>query len=213
MPSDNPVDAGGGNDGGQAQRAGDDRRVGLRPAAGREQGQNLIRIQGRGVRRGEVFGDQDKRGGGVWDARGGDAAQLGDDAGADVQDVGGAFGHVAAQVVQHFRDGSTGFPDGPLAGGAAADQLGGGFQKHGVRRHQCCCLQDCLPVAADGLGAGLQHIVHGPSGSLQGRCRLLGRDPGRELLPGGWFADWFGHLANGSDDAAGADAYSWEVLH
>ncbi len=34
----------------------------------------------------------------------GDAAKFRDDPGADVQDVGGAFSHVAAQVVQHFRD-------------------------------------------------------------------------------------------------------------
>ena len=36
---------------------------------------------------------------------------------------------------------------------------------------------------------------------------------GGQLLTGGRFADRFGHLPDGADDAAGADAYSWEVLH
>ena len=37
--------------------------------------------------------------------------------------------------------------------------------------------------------------------------------PAGKLLAGGRFADRFGHLPDGADDAAGADAYSWEVLH
>ena len=70
-----------------------------------------------------------------------------------------------------------------------------------------------LPSPLTVLRPGLQLVVDGLGGRLQCRGRFLGRDAGRQLLPGRRFADGFGHLADGSDDAAGADAYSWEVLH
>ena len=113
----------GGHDGRQAERAGDDGGVGLRAAAGCHQRQDLVRVQGCGVGRGQVLGHQDERRGGRGDAGRGDAAQFGHDPGADIQDVRGALGHVAAQVVEHFRDRGAGFPDGALAGGPRAISL------------------------------------------------------------------------------------------
>ena len=104
----------GGNDSGQAEGAGNDRRVGLRAAAGGHQCQDHRGIQGCGVGRCEVLGHQDEGRVRGRNAGSRDAAEFGHDAGADIQDVGGALGHVAAQVVQHFGDGRAGFPDGPL---------------------------------------------------------------------------------------------------
>ncbi len=75
----------------------------------------------------------------------GDAAKFGHDAGADVQDVGGTLGHVAAQVVQHFGDGRTGFPDGPLCRRAGVDELARGFQEHGVFGHEAVASRTALP--------------------------------------------------------------------
>ena len=68
-------------------------------------------------------------------------------------------------------------------------------------------------VVDEAASADLELIVHGLGGCLEGGCCILGGDSGGQLFACRRFADRFGHLADGSDDAAGADAYSWEGLH
>ncbi|MCY1221845.1 hypothetical protein D9M72_339160 [compost metagenome] len=202
-----------GDDGRKAEGAGDDGSVGLGAAACRDERQDLVRVQGGGVGGGQLFDHQDERRVGGGDAGGGHAPQLGDDPCAHVQDVRGALGHVAAQVVKHFRDGGAGLPDGALTRGAAGNELGGTLDQHGVLGHQCRGFQDGLAVTRGVRGAGLQFVVHSLGRRLEGGCRVLGRDAGGQLFACRRLTDGLGHLADGADDPAGADAYSLEVLH
>ncbi len=108
------------------------------------------------------------------DAGGCHAAQFGHDTGPHVQDVRGALGHVAAQVVQHFRDGRACLPDGALAGRSAADQLGRGLEQHRVGGHEGGRLQYSLSVAAGGLRPRLQLVVYRLGCRFHGRGGFLG---------------------------------------
>jgi hypothetical protein len=207
------VNSHGGHHGGQAEGAGDDRGVGLWAAACRDQGEDLVRVQGCGVRRGQVLGHQDEGGFRRGNPGGGHAPEFSHDAGADVQDVRGALRHVATQVVQHFGHRGARLPDGSLGRRAAGDELRGTLDQHGVLGHQRSRFQNGFAVAGGVVGPCFQFIVDGGGCCLECRRRLLGGGACRQLLAGRRFADGLGHLADGSDDAAWADANSWEVLH
>ena len=96
-----PVD---GDDARDAELPGDDRGVAGRPAQRGGQRDNQFRIQTRGVGGREILGAQDRRDVGQRNARLGQAAEFGDDAVADVPQIGDPFGHQAAELGEHVDE-------------------------------------------------------------------------------------------------------------
>ena len=99
--SSSPVD---GDDTRDAELAGDDRGVAGRPAQRGGQRDDERRVQARGVGGREILGAQDRRNVGQRNARLRQAAEFGDDAVADVPQIGDAFGHQAAELGEHVDE-------------------------------------------------------------------------------------------------------------
>ena len=93
-----------GDDARDAELPGDDRGVAGRAAQRGGQGDDECRVQARGVGGSEVLGAQDRRHVGQRDAGLRQAAELGDDAVADVPQVGDTFGHQAAELGEHVDE-------------------------------------------------------------------------------------------------------------
>ncbi|MCW2132052.1 Transposase [Arthrobacter sp. VKM Ac-2550] len=77
--------------------------------ARRHQGEYDVGIQSCSVGRGKIFGHQDEGACPSLECPERGRPAVGHDQGADVEDVGRAFGHVATQTVQHLGDGRAGF--------------------------------------------------------------------------------------------------------
>jgi hypothetical protein len=122
------------DDAGQAELAGDDRRVAGRAPEPGSQADHPGRVQPRGVGRGEVVGEQHRRHVGARDTRLALTGQLRDDAVADVADVGDPLGHEPAQRHEHVHELLRGLHRGDGGGGAAVDPLLDRRQKAPVAR-------------------------------------------------------------------------------
>ena len=98
------VEAVDGDDARDAELAGDDRGVAGRPAQRGGQRDDERRVQTRGVGGREILGAQDRRHVGHRHAGFGQAVEFGDDAVADVPQVGDAFGHQPAELGEHVDE-------------------------------------------------------------------------------------------------------------
>ncbi len=121
---------------GDAELTGDDRGVAGGTAQRRRERNHQGRVQTRGVDGGEVLGAQDRRHVRHRHAGFGQAAEVGDDAVADVAKVGDPFGHHPAELGEHGRDLVDCACDRLRGGGAAADPLLGVGQPGPVLRQR-----------------------------------------------------------------------------
>ena len=155
---------------GHAQRPGQDRGVAGRAALGGDEAEHLLRVDGRGVGRREVAGDEDERVAGVRDAGHRDAEHGGDDPVADVLDVGHARADVAACRGEHVAEGVGGLEHGAGRRQVPLDHAGDREVHHPrVDRHVRRRLEHGPRLGLRLLGTGAQlggHRLHG------------GRDPG-----------------------------------
>ena len=110
----------GADDRGDAQRAGEDRRVRGGAALGGDDGAHPGRVEQGGVRGREVAGDEHERLRALGHPGHGGAGERGDDPVPDVQDVPGPLGHVAAQGAQLLGDLAGRLPHRPLRRACAA---------------------------------------------------------------------------------------------
>ena len=153
-------------------------------AVGGDQGEHPARVEGRGVGGGEVDRGEHEGLLDLGDPGGLLAAQLGDDAGADIAHVGGTLGHVPAETLEHAGDLVTGLPDGArrrLAAGG--DEALRGLGEGGIRGHLRGGLEDLLPVPGGALGQSGQRGLHGGGGLGDPRGLGGGVGPLGELLP------------------------------
>ena len=191
-----------GDDRGQAQGLGQDRRMAGRPAVLGDDPEHLGGVDGGRVGRGEVGGDEDERVARRRDSRHGQAQQRGDRPGADVVEVGHPLGHVGPCVGQHGAVLLEGAAHRVRSGLALRHALGDLLDEAGVARHHRLGEQHVggLPAGGGGprveVGAdGLQRVLGGVefvAGVLHDRCLR------RQLR-------WRRHPRDGAGDGPGAD--------
>lgn len=114
--------------------AGDDRGVTGRATQGRRERDHQRGVQPGGVDGGQILGAQDRGNLGDRDAGLGQAAELGDDAVADVPQVGHPLGHQPAQLREHGDELLDRASHRPHGGAAAGDPLLGGCDPRPVLR-------------------------------------------------------------------------------
>lgn len=188
--------------------------MGLRTAVGGDQSDHSGRIEGRGVRRGEVDGGEHEGLLALRDARGLLAAQLGDDAGTHVTHVGGTLGHIAAEPLEHSGDLVAGLPDGPLRGLASGeDEALRGLGQRGIRRHLGGGLEDLLPLPRGTPCEPDQGGLHGSGRRGNPFCLDSAVRSLREGVPGGWLGDRRRHRADGADHPARTDCDTGVLSH
>ena len=191
-----------GDDARDAELAGDDRGVAGRAAQCGGQRDDERRVQTRGVGGREVLGAQDRRHVGQRDAGLRQAAELGDDAVADVPQVGDAFGHQPAELGEHVdelrrlrrpRRATAGVPclDALLRGaqpGAVLRQRGGGGEH---LRRSAGRVRRAVPepVGDGGGGGGEPRRLGGPVCLLDicRRCVVERRAAARAGSPGAYW--------------------------
>ena len=106
-----------------AQLPGDDRGMARRATERRRQRDHQRGVQPRGVGGREVLGAQDRRHVGYRHSRFGQALEFGDDAVANVAQVGHAFGHQPAELGEHRHELVDGGHHGGHCGATVGDSL------------------------------------------------------------------------------------------
>jgi hypothetical protein len=211
------VEAADRHDAGQAQLAGDDRGVAGGPAQPGGQGDDPRGVQPGRVGRGQVVGQQHRRGRRHRDAGLPLPGELGDDPVPDVADVGGPLGHHPAQAGEQVDELSGSRHRGHGRGGALADPLLHRGEQSSVAGELCGGGEHLGADAGGGRGAPGQALGH----RLRGRTEalLLGRalglvDPralGRRQLHGADRADHGSHGDAGDHRGAGEHDRPGEV--
>ncbi len=159
------------DDGRDAQRTSQDRGVRGGAALLGHQGEDLRRVETRGIGGREITRYQHRRRGQVGNAGGGQAQQLGHHPVADVLDVAGAFGHVTAGGLQcgdELRGGLVHRTSGRQR--LVDDELLGRLDQGRVAGHRRRRLQNGAGLALDGLRA-----LHQPLRDDLGRRADAGR--------------------------------------
>jgi len=174
----------------------EDRGVTRRAAVARDEGEHLVELQQRRIGGREVGGDEDERGVAGGHARRGHAAQVGDDALADVGEVGRPLGHVPAHGGQLVLERGERLEHGALPRRTGVDARLDVVGERGVLGHHGCRLQHRLRLTAR-LGAlRCQLLGHGGEGLLH-----LGVLRGRvaSVRPGDRLGQRIGHSQNRAD--------------
>ncbi len=199
-----------------AARTGEDGGMRGRAALRGDDGEGFAHVQGRGVGGRQVFGDEYERGLAGRQARGRHAHQIGDDALADVVQVGGAFGLVSADRTEHVLHRGETFQHRAFGGLSLIDEIRDGLRQRRIRREHGDRLQNrrgllgSLITVGGFVGATVQVGVH------QGERVLGTRDFGfRRDVFGAWgvrwFRQWSGHADDRTDSDATTDANTFDV--
>ena len=149
-------DARGLHNGGDPQLGRQDRRVRGRPPHLGDDALDGAGVEGSGLSGGQVVGDQDHLAVQCGHPGLGEAPQLAGRPVADVVEIGGALGHVAAEAPQHLRVLLDRRVDGRGHAHALLELLVDGLGQAAVRREFGGRLQDRLGLLGSGLLAGFQ---------------------------------------------------------
>ena len=212
------AEIGGCDDARDTQLPGDDRSVAGGPAELGHQPEDLARVEPRSVGRCKVWGQQNDGLVRLRYARLGKSEDLGDDAVADVFQVGGAFCHQATELLELRDEFGDGFRRGGGGGFARTDLAGGRANPAAILRERGGGGQDFTGGPGGGGGSGGEACCDGLGCRTEalglGRTIFLGDDAGVDRDLGRLARPSCGRVGDAGNDAgSGQEICCSHVTH